>query len=395
MTETTKKSLTSLAVTLEPGESENDQFAAKLQQGLSDFPEDLKAFLGRLMLLYGLPLDYLIPAGRMLPPHSLRTFIVDNNWLYSLIDGALSTGVHTGRDIELQRLLAPIVRLASTKAAANMRARFREFTAETFSADSDATWSGFFLRSPLVSGWPGLEIIAEDQDGNKLPLLRLERLSPDILFALYQGKPAKIILREPAEGLHFGISDQEIPLLSPRDPLTGIAKNDDLNTEEIEAFPVNRVPWRGWENVELDQLKEDLETLVESLAAQANGTVDTSAIEEQLRAQLSAAEEHGAGAIDLLAVEKLIEDLIETLSAAEEHDTGTAGASAMARQIEALEAQLSVSKEELLELKAHGVIDIVELKNRYEKNLSTNSMGAGGFALQMIETAQRIIINIE
>lgn len=288
----TKARLASLAGSIEGSASDQDELAAGLQQSQAEFPADLSDFLGRLMLLYGLPLDYLIPAARMLPPHSWRSFAVDINWLYALIDGALSTGVHSGRDIELQRLLAPLVRQASTQAAAEMRAKFRDFTAETFEADSQTTWSGFFLRSPLVSGWPGLEIIANDQNGAKLPLLRLERLAPDILFALYQGSPAEIILREPAEGLHFGLSDEALPLISVRDPLTGAIMNEDSPISDPPPEE-QKVPWR-------------------------NDTAGTD-----------------------------------------------------------------------------GVLDIGRLKERVEHALPVDTIGAGGFALQMIETAQRIIINLD
>ena len=56
-------------------------------------PPDVVAWLAQLMLLYGLPFEYLAPAPSMLPPESIRFFFLDQNWTDRLIDGAASVGV--------------------------------------------------------------------------------------------------------------------------------------------------------------------------------------------------------------------------------------------------------------------------------------------------------------
>jgi len=55
-------------------------------------PEEVTSWLGRLVLLYGVPLHYLVPDEEMLPAESLRFFYLDPIWLQSLVQGACSIG---------------------------------------------------------------------------------------------------------------------------------------------------------------------------------------------------------------------------------------------------------------------------------------------------------------
>jgi hypothetical protein len=69
--------------------------------------------------------------------------------------------------------------------------------------------TGFLLRSDLVEGWQGLEMKASgvDRQGNRIdPLLalRIDRLSPEIMLCLFNGKVTEIEIKQPPEGLHFG-----------------------------------------------------------------------------------------------------------------------------------------------------------------------------------------------
>lgn len=66
---------------------------------------------------------------------------------------------------------------------------------------------GFLLRSSLVEGWQGLEMEATYWQGPKeMPAtaLRIDRLGPDILLCIFNGPLAKIVIRQPPEGMHFG-----------------------------------------------------------------------------------------------------------------------------------------------------------------------------------------------
>ena len=43
-------------------------------------------------MLEGIPFHYLVPDERLLPPESLKFFVVDPAWLAALRDGAFSIG---------------------------------------------------------------------------------------------------------------------------------------------------------------------------------------------------------------------------------------------------------------------------------------------------------------
>src|SRR5262249_50944756 len=87
----------------------------------------------------------------------------------------------------------------------------------TGSAD---TVTGFLIRSAVVSGWPHMDVRAykkildEDYDpnsadalSNQLTTLRLERLSPGVMIALFQGVPKMVIGKEPHQGIECGVHE--------------------------------------------------------------------------------------------------------------------------------------------------------------------------------------------
>jgi hypothetical protein len=78
--------------------------------------------------------------------------------------------------------------------------------------------TGFLLRSAAVSGWPHMDVrafngkVAPGADPSKLdaialPLLRLERLSPSVLVALFQGVPTLVWCEEPHHSVQFGVEE--------------------------------------------------------------------------------------------------------------------------------------------------------------------------------------------
>lgn len=154
------------------------------------------AWLGRLKQLQGVPFRYLVANGRMLPNESIRFFNVDFNWLFALVEGACSIGQSSALDETLHKVTMPRLHAAADEAAA---------AGET-AAD---TASGFLLRSQVVAGWPKLEIVAFDASNQELTnVLRMERITDSILLYVVEGQLDKVILREPAIGLHFGIGIQ-------------------------------------------------------------------------------------------------------------------------------------------------------------------------------------------
>ena len=68
-------------------------------------------------------------------------------------------------------------------------------------------FSGFLLRSRVLDAWPGLEVRAWRSGGrgaeDALALLRLDRLAPDILLGIVDGRMREVEITQPPEGLHF------------------------------------------------------------------------------------------------------------------------------------------------------------------------------------------------
>jgi hypothetical protein len=172
-------------------------------------------WLGTLSLFYGVPFVNFVPDQRMLPVESIRFFYVDPNWTDSMLDGAMSIVTHSTRDELLQlnqtgdyRRGADETRLEVRPALFNQKA--------PVDSPIGATMTGFLMRSQVVAGWPGLEVKAyrdpqATASSEIAPLLRLDRLAPDVLLVLIPAIPAVIHISEPSEGLRFGVSAAKVP----------------------------------------------------------------------------------------------------------------------------------------------------------------------------------------
>jgi hypothetical protein len=178
-------------------------------------PENVRQWLGRLMLLYRVPFNYLVPDERMLPKDSIRFFYLDPGWLKCLLEGACSVGRASSRD----ELVDMELRDNFLKYAIEESRKVR--TQESLDAGSWTQLTGFLLRSPVVEGWQGLEMRAwetwkkewgndaDDSDEaakkkNELKPLRIDRLAPDIMLCIFDGKLNYIEIKQPPEGMHFG-----------------------------------------------------------------------------------------------------------------------------------------------------------------------------------------------
>lgn len=162
-------------------------------EGEADLPEVVQLWFVDLALLRGAPFDYLVPDTRMLPVESIRFFRVDPYWVECLLDGAFSIGRVSEAD------------------------RQRDHAADTqANAEADNQLSGFLLRSAVVSGWPDLQVDGYSADINdldavqspdlQLPLVRMERLSPNVLLCLFAGEVKTVDIHLKPETLHFGVS---------------------------------------------------------------------------------------------------------------------------------------------------------------------------------------------
>jgi hypothetical protein len=192
----------------------------------AEMPPYMESFLAHLRLLIGVPFDYLVPDSRLLPDESIRFFYLDRSWTDRLVDGAISVGKIGTREQAHHQAHSPAIQQQvdlSERIVRVLQRRLQDFPAAKSSNDlhpapADIV-TGFILRSAAVSGWPHMDvrafntIVAPGLDvstiptSQVLPLLRLERLSPSILIALFQGVPQLVWCEEPHHGIQFAISE--------------------------------------------------------------------------------------------------------------------------------------------------------------------------------------------
>ncbi len=168
----------------------NVQSAIKDNQEQQSLLKTIVNWLEHKQLLYDVPFNHLVPDQFMLPVESLRFFYIDQNWLDALTDGALSIGIQSSKDAIITRAVCGTIKADSTKKAK----------------------SGILIRSALVAGWPGLVVKAYKSD-RPLKTRRMDRLSANVLLCLFKDIPDTVTLSEPAQGLRFGVEDDDtIPL---------------------------------------------------------------------------------------------------------------------------------------------------------------------------------------
>lgn len=149
----------------------------------------MKEFFDGLDVLEGVPLTYLIPQAQMLPPESLRFFCVDPNWVACMKDGAMSIGRNCTRDWNHDRVLMTQLQRGRNK------------------TDRTTVWSGFFLRSVLVSGWQGMNLRCTGEDHSELCIRQRKVFGTDVMMVIAEGKIAELELIEPEEALCFRVED--------------------------------------------------------------------------------------------------------------------------------------------------------------------------------------------
>jgi hypothetical protein len=169
-----------------------------------EMPDNLVLWLSQLTLLYGMPIENLVPDVRMLPVESMRFFFLDRNWLDRLVDGALSVGVLSTREAVFNEAFFEDIYAQVDERQLQLRATLRG-KATLDATDTGSMISGVLFRSQVVSGWPGLEINGYAQ-GKLLNILRMDQLSDSTLICLWDGVPDQVDFIEPAEGLCFGIN---------------------------------------------------------------------------------------------------------------------------------------------------------------------------------------------
>ncbi|MGW1788837.1 hypothetical protein ACWCO0_11445 [Streptomyces tubercidicus] len=179
----------------------------------------LPAWLDELALLRRVPFTYLVPHPAMLPPESIRFFRVDPHWIEALLAGARDVGVHTSLDAEVDTALT----------AGIDRRR----------AGLSRPEAGLLIRSELVTAWPVFDILAT-ATGESVGELRRDHLAPDTLLLLLDALPDEVVIREPGQGIHFGIDGNKTDDGEERDD------NEDISFLSLRQHRTGADPGLGY-----------------------------------------------------------------------------------------------------------------------------------------------------
>jgi hypothetical protein len=191
---------------------------AAIVSAAADDLDPIATWLGRLLLLYPVPFNLLVPDARMLPVESLRFFYVDHNWLRCLHDGAISIGMESSRDTFYHEMTQDLLFDSAMEETQVVRANLLGVEPPSGEVSLELI-SGFLMRSAVVSGWPNLAVRGGMNDGTYLKILRMDHLASNVLLCLFWGVPDFIELSEPQEGFRFGVDDDGNITL--RQPLAG------------------------------------------------------------------------------------------------------------------------------------------------------------------------------
>jgi hypothetical protein len=201
--------IVNMAGSYKPAVSERDRDAG--QDRIT--PLAVRDWLARLRLLEGVPFNNLVADSQLLPLESIRFFYLDRAWTDALVQGALSVGTVNSGDRAQLEALYPAIRNEIDEQERLVRLP----GSEPRQLGKAAQITGFLLRSRAVSGWPGLQVrayrreVGNDEDiipesnPDRIKLLRLERLAPAVLLALFDGVPEVVHVEEPRQGIQFGI----------------------------------------------------------------------------------------------------------------------------------------------------------------------------------------------
>jgi hypothetical protein len=217
----------------------------KILDSAPPIPDQVRRWLGRLSLLYGIPFGYLVPDEKMLEMESLRFFYVDPQWMECLVDGALSVGRSLDVRLLLGKTMAGNFLEEVLEEAKKVRPELQGRERQPSSAQGTWQLTGFILRSAVVAGWRGLEIRAYGDDRDKpLPILRLERISNDTMLCIFEGVMKRLVITQPPESMHFGV-EPSVPLRNAAQRVIGVkelaAKIQSQKTITSAEFAVEMV----------------------------------------------------------------------------------------------------------------------------------------------------------
>ena len=182
-------------------------------------PLAVRDWLARLRLLEGVPFNTIVADSELLPrsrsASSISTAPGPTHWCRARSASAPSTAA-TARSS--RRSIPPSATRSTSRSG-----WCGSPAARRCSSAKAAQITGLLLRSRAVSGWPGaagprLSPRGRQRRGrsspNRIPtgikLLRLERLAPAVLLALFDGVPEVVHIEEPRQGVQFGVKLEPI-----------------------------------------------------------------------------------------------------------------------------------------------------------------------------------------
>jgi hypothetical protein len=192
-------------------------------------PPYMESFLAHLRLLVGVPFEYLVPDERLLPNESIRFFYLDRSWTDRLVDGAIAVGKIGTREQAHHAEQALAVNQGLDLSERSVRQAQRSIGPIRQIGSQAGIITGFLLRSAAVVGWPHMDVRAfskvvhpppssataddlktwlADAMTKQIKPLRIERLSPAVLFALFDGVPQMVWCEEPHHCVQFGVIER-------------------------------------------------------------------------------------------------------------------------------------------------------------------------------------------
>ncbi|MDR3001966.1 MAG: hypothetical protein LBU89_11970 [Fibromonadaceae bacterium] len=220
-------------------ENEDLGFEKDLQSYTKGIFDRIIEGLAPYVLLYDIPFCYLLPGEALLPPNSLRFFYLDFDWVLSFLDGALSPGRTADIDVKHDKVLAYNAFAYAMQNAEKIRRilQGKEPLNPITKVNSGNEFkpkicTGFLIRSPLVTGWRGLEFKAYDEKKEELRALRIETLAEDVLLAIFFGEINHFTLSEPPEGLYYGVENSKGELSA------GLRNLEDGKQDGEESFNI-------------------------------------------------------------------------------------------------------------------------------------------------------------
>ncbi|KAA2239606.1 hypothetical protein F0L74_25785 [Chitinophaga agrisoli] len=181
-----------------------------------EIPQTITDWLGKLFLLEGVPVNYLIPhedylisrEGDTVAKEAVGTFYIDYEWIEALLGGALSI-VASDDSVALLNMLKDGRFLPANIIVNKKNAPFipsGEGQAVPLPATITGHITGYFIRSQLIAGWKGIKIFAKDDTGAWMEHpLKIERLADDIQLCVFAGKVQQLQFIQPPEGIHFAV----------------------------------------------------------------------------------------------------------------------------------------------------------------------------------------------